>query len=78
MPEKVIPQNGTTSNDTHTAATQAVQEPVATRRAIITNAHALERVTSQSHGGEHSGDEVTEDEGPGPEVLENDEGMAFD
>ena len=70
--------NGMTANDTNILNAQvvsAIQAPVA-RRAIITNAHVLERVTSQNHGGEHSGDD-TEDEGPEPEVIANDEGMTF-
>jgi len=87
MPEEVTesaPLSGATDSNTNvlnTASTQAapaVQEPAATRRAIITNAHVLERVTGHNHGGEHSGDEVTEDEGPEPEVIANDEGMNFD
>ncbi|KAF8415114.1 hypothetical protein EV426DRAFT_705865 [Tirmania nivea] len=87
MPEEITesaPLNGTTTNDTNVlnaAASQlvpAAQDPAATRRAIITNAHVLERVTGPNHGGEHSGDEVTEDEGPEPEVIANDEDLMDD
>jgi len=82
MPEKVTesaPQNGTTASDTSllNAAVTHVQEPAATRRAIITNAHVLGRATGKNRGGDHSGDEVSEDEGPEPEVIANDEGMVL-
>ena len=85
MPEEATESahpNGTTANDANVlnaAVTQVVptiQEPAATRRAIITNAHVLERVTGQNHSGEHSGDD-SGDEGPEPEVIANDEGMTF-
>ncbi|RPB25265.1 protein phosphatases PP1 regulatory subunit sds22 [Terfezia boudieri ATCC MYA-4762] len=87
MPEEVTksaPLNGTTGNNKNilnAATTQtvpAIQEPAATRRAIITNAHVIERVTGQHHGGELSGDEVTEDEGPDPEIIANDEDLMDD
>lgn len=59
--------NGTSTSD----STAEAQQPA--RRAIITNAHVLQR--GANHG-EHSGDEVSEDEGPEPEVIANDEGIS--
>lgn len=68
------PPNGTSSmHDTNDAIQLEEQQP-AVRRAIITNVHVLERGAGHE---EHSGDDVSEGEGPELEVIANDEGTVW-
>lgn len=66
--------NGTPSmHDTDGAVQREVQQP-AVRRAIIANAHVLQRGAGHE---EHSGDDVSEGEGLEREVIANDEGTVW-
>lgn len=65
------PLNGTSSvHDANDTMQPEVQQPEV-RRAIITNSHVFERGAGHE---EHSADDVSEGEGPEPEIIANDEG----